>query len=63
VVFSTLFHNKLAALVDSISDFAFHHYFLTSFCVLVVLAIVIEFDVFHGDHVKNLKEKFNKKSK
>ncbi len=63
VVFSTLFHNKLSALIDSVSDFTYHHYFFTSFLVLIVLAFVIEFDVFKGDHIKNLNKKLNKNSK
>ena len=60
VVFSTLFHKQLANVVDSISDFGYHHYFITTFSVLIILAIVIESDVFHWDHITNLKRKFKK---
>jgi hypothetical protein len=62
LVFSTLFHNQLAGLVDSISDFSYHHYFITTFVVLLLLAIVIESDVFHGDHITQMKEKWKKNS-
>lgn len=57
VVFSTLFHNQLSKMIDSISDFAFHHYFFVSLISLFALVIIIEFEVFSNDHINHLKDK------
>jgi len=68
LLFSTLFHSQISSIIDSFSDFGFHHYFLTTFLALIFLVITIEFEFFNGDHWYKIKEQItqiinkNKKS-
>ncbi len=61
LILSTLFHSEISKLIDSVSDFAFHHIFFTTFITLLLLAITIEYEFYSDRHwvsIKNFIVKF-----
>jgi predicted membrane protein len=57
LILSVLFHEKINEFLTRFSDIAFHHYFISSFFILLFLSITIEFEFYNGSHLKNMKKK------
>jgi hypothetical protein len=57
LILSLFFHSKISSFISAISDYAFHHYFFTIFLSLICLVITLEFEIFNGEHSKEIKNK------
>lgn len=58
LILSLFFHTQISSFIEAVSDYAFHHYFFTIFLSLVCLVITLEFEIFNGEHSKEIKNKF-----